>query len=356
MTDAHPDPLLERILTTLARDLPGTGPGGQRWVLAAEPMRTARSTLYTVEDPSSGTAYVVKVPARGDDAVDTEPPLDATAQFAALHRAYGWHRDGGDAPVSRPVALLESVGAVVMEHVPGPTVGRAVHRAPLHPRVASRAVVAAGRYLRRFHRHAEEPGGMVSLHDLVQDVVAAERELLVPVGVRLPGTVHSALAETPDIAVPVGRVLLHGDYVPHNLVLSDPHHVTMLDPLLRRVGLPEDDVARFLAIVSSDTAFVPGMLAPPLRWLRRHLEARFRRAYGRTTAPSAVLELRLVHQHVLRWRRRRDFSTLTRYPVLMEARARLVDRHMRTVLRESGRRLSGALATVRPAAGRQTAG
>ncbi len=355
MTAAHPDPLLERVLAALASEPAGTGPEARSWVLTAEPVRTARSTLYTVQDPS-GRNCVVKVPARGDDAVDTEPPLEAAAQFAALHRAYAWHRDGGDAPVSRPVALLEDVGAVVMEHVPGPTVGRAVHRAPLHPAVAGRATEAAGRYLRRLHGHAEQPGGTVSLRDLVQEVVAAERDLLVPVGLRLPAAVHRALTRTPDVAVPVRRVLLHGDYVPNNLVLTDPDHVTMLDPLLRRVGLPEDDAARFLAIVSSDTAFVPGVLAHPVRWLRRHLEVRFRQAYGSTTAPSAVLELRLMQQHVLRWHRRHEFTTLTRYPVLMDARARLLDRHMQAVLRESGRRLTGALRAVRPVAGRQTTG
>ncbi|MBB3086893.1 phosphotransferase [Geodermatophilus sabuli] len=318
-------------------------------------MRTARSSLYTVQASPSGTTYVIKVPARGDDAVDTEPPLDAETQFAALRRAHGWYRDDGDASVSRPVALLEDVGAVVMEHVPGPTVGQAVHRAPVHPRAAARAVAAAGRFLREFHRHAEHPGGTVSLGGLAQDVVTADRALLSPVGVRLPTAVRRTLLEIPDVAVPAGRVLLHGDYVPNNLVVTDPDRVTMLDPLLVRVGLPEDDAARFLAIVSSDTAFVAGVAGPPIRWLRRHLESQFRLAYGETAAHPAILELRLLQQHVLRWRRRREFSTLTQYPTLMNARARVIDSHMRTVLRESGHRLARSLRTSRPR-GRVAAG
>ncbi|MGY1635494.1 aminoglycoside phosphotransferase family protein [Geodermatophilus sp. SYSU D00742] len=347
MTAAHPDPLLEKVLESLTRELHGTERTGPRLTLLSEPMRTARSTLYTVQASPSGTTYVIKVPAPGDDAVDTEPPLDAETQFAALRRAHAWYRDDGAAPVSRPVALLEDVGAVVMEHVPGPTVGQAVHRAPLHPWAAARAVAAAGRFLREFHRHAQ-PGATVSLSSLAQDVVTADRALLSPVGVRLPAAVRRTLLEMPDVAVPAGRVLLHGDYVPNNLIITGRDSVTMLDPLLVRLGLPEDDAARFLAIVSSDTALVPGVAWPPIRSLRRHLESEFRLAYGNTVAHPAILELRLLQQHVLRWRRRREFSTLTQYPSLMKARARVIDSHMRALLRESGHRLARSLQTSRP--------
>ncbi|WP_324275668.1 hypothetical protein [Blastococcus brunescens] len=55
------------------------------------------------------------------------------------------------------------------------------------------------------------------------------------------------------------------------------------------------------------------------------------------------MELRLLKQHVLRWRRRRDFSRLARSPQLMHARQRAIDRHMGVLMSESARRLSAFL-------------
>ena len=89
--------------------------------------------------------------------------------------------------------------------------------------------------------------------------------------------------------------------------------------------------------------FVPGLLVSRVERLRRDLERAFHTAYDPATVPSVLLELRVLKQHALRWRRRRDWSKLTRHAVLMRARQHLVDQHMRSLLSESGRRLSRAL-------------
>ena len=333
-------PPVDLVLASLSRELSA---GERALALVGEPVRTARSTLYTVRDRSSGIAYVVKVPGRGNGAVDTEPPLEASAQFAALQRAHAWCGHDGHHAVARPVALLEDLAGVVTEHVPGPTVGALVHRGTGHPSAAARAAGAAGRFARSFHRHAAREEGTTSLATLVREVAAVEDELLVPVGVRLPQQVHRALDGVPGRDVRVRRVLLHGDYVPDNLILPGRHRVVMIDPLLTDVGLPEDDLARFLAVVSSDPAFLPGAVALPVRAVRRSLEQRFRAGYGTTPVDPAVLELRVLRQLGVRWRRRREFSALTS-PALVRARAHLVDVHMRTVLRETAARLTQALA------------
>jgi hypothetical protein len=185
--------------------------------------------------------------------------------------------------------------------------------------------------------------GAVSLRDLVDEVRGVESSVLEPVGLRLPSAVLEVLAGVPGKEVPCRHALLHGDYVPSNLILADPDQVAMIDPVLARVGLPEDDLARFLAILASDTVFVPGLVVPPVGRLRRDLEQVFCRAYDPASPSTALLELRLIKQHALRWRRRRDWSKLARHSLVMRARQRVVDRHMRALLDESGQRLSRAL-------------
>jgi aminoglycoside phosphotransferase (APT) family kinase protein len=135
-------------------------------------------------------------------------------------------------------------------------------------------------------------------------------------------------------------VLLHGDFVPSNLVVTAPDQVTMLDPTLVRTAPPEEDLARFLAVLSSDTAFVPGIALPPVRRLRRALERDFRAAYGLPAGGSVLLELSLVKQLVLRWLRRREHSRLSGRSRAMAVRRALVDRHMAALVAESGRRLA----------------
>jgi aminoglycoside phosphotransferase (APT) family kinase protein len=157
--------------------------------------------------------------------------------------------------------------------------------------------------------------------------------------------VSALLARLGGRTVRVAHVLLHGDYVPSNLIVRGTDEVVMIDPLLVDVGPAVDDVARFLTVLSSNSVFLPGAALPEVRRLRRSLEREFRRAYG---AGGELLELRLLHQHLLRWLRRRENSRLRRVPPLLAARNRLIDRHMRSLILETGARLEAAASAERP--------
>ena len=211
------------------------------------------------------------------------------------------------------------------------------------PTRARLAVRAAGDALRRLHEHARAPDAPLDLQELADEVRAADREYLRPAGVRLPDQTVRVLDAVPADQVTTSRVLLHGDYVPSNLVLTAADQVGMIDPVLARVGLPEDDLARFLAVLTSETVFVPGLVTPPVRRLRQHLERTFQDAYGSGATHPLLLELRLLLQHTLRWRRRRTFSRLSGHQQLMRGRQMVIDRHMQALLLESAERVTRLL-------------
>lgn len=305
---------------------------------------TSRSTLYTVGRSSSYSRYIVKVPVLDHAASDTDPAMSASEQFAALQRAYEWFQQEDAHSVARPVALLEECGALVMERLPGASLVDVVKRSLIAPARARAAVGAAGDALRRLHHHARRPDASVDLEQLADEVRAADQRYLRPAGVRLPDSVLHVLDAMPAGRVPCSQVLLHGDYVPSNLIPTAAAQVGMIDPVLSRVGLPADDLARFLAVLASHTIFVPGLLVPPVRRFRRDLEEAFRHGYGPSGSEPLVLELRLLLQHVLRWRRRRDLSRLSGHEQLMRWRQAVIDRHMRSLLAESAERASCVLA------------
>jgi aminoglycoside phosphotransferase (APT) family kinase protein len=143
------------------------------------------------------------------------------------------------------------------------------------------------------------------------------------------------------------RVLLHGDFVPANLILTGPDAVTMIDPSLTETGLPHDDLARFINVMTTDKLFVGGLVVPALRRLRRDLDRRFRDAYAADEpGDRIVLELRLMRQYVLRWHRRREFELPAMHPVSRWARSRVIDLHRRSLLGECGERLKRLLSVA----------
>jgi len=66
----------------------------------------------------------------------------------------------------------------------------------------------------------------------------------------------------PATVVPIIEVLKHGNFIPSNLVKTGPGRLTLMDPVLHDVGLPQDDLARFLSVPSSETVFVAGAVVP----------------------------------------------------------------------------------------------
>jgi aminoglycoside phosphotransferase (APT) family kinase protein len=316
-------------------------------VPAGDVVVTGRSTLHRIADRATGEQYLVKVPIVVSGWVDTHDVLPTAAQFEALELAHRWQAEEDRHGVVRPVALLPEHDAFAMEWAPGRTVLQTIHRSPIDPRGAHAAVRAAGDFLRRFHRHGQTPDEEASLAERVQEILDLAAGPLREAGLQLPPRVRSALDRLGDRTVPQARALLHGDYVPSNLIVRGADEVVMIDPLLADVGPVVDDVARFLTVLSSNSVFLPGVVLRPVRRLRRSLEAEFRAAYG-IGERDELLELRLLHQHLLRWLRRRENSRLRGAAPLLAARNRLIDRHMRALILESGARLAATL----PGAGR----
>jgi aminoglycoside phosphotransferase (APT) family kinase protein len=332
---------IDRAREALVRALGTTAP--DHLEPAAEPITRGRSTLYVFGEPGGQPRYVVKTARLGDTAIDATPALTSAEQFRALELAHGWFEEEDRHAAVRPLFYDEELDAVVMDYVPGRPFRPTVQRGVLQPAPALRAAGAAGEALRRLHEHARVDDAVVDLADLADEIRETEALVLHPVGLRLPQDVARTLAGVPSRKVPRVRVVQHGDFAPVNLILTAADEVTIIDPSLVDVGLPEDDLGRFLAILSAYSVFVPGSVVRPVRRIRRELERAFRSGYGAPETDTAVMELRLLKQQALRWRRRRGFSRLTRWPQLMHARERAIDRHMRLLMTESAHRLSGFL-------------
>jgi hypothetical protein len=316
-------------------------PAPEHLELTAEPITRSRSTLFVFGEPGEQPRYVVKTARLGDTAIDATPALTSAEQFRALTLAHGWFEGEDRHAAVRPLFYDDELDAVVMDYVHGRPFRRTVQRGVLHRAPALGAAGAAGDALRRLHAHARVDEAVVDLADLADEVRETEASVLHTVGLRLPEDVVRVLAGVPSRKVTRDRVVQHGDFAPVNLIITAADQVTVIDPSLVDVGLPEDDLGRFLAILSAYSVFVPGSVVPPVRRIRWELERAFRSGYGPAETDTAVMELRLLKQQVLRWRRRRDFSRLSRSPRLMHAREQAIDRHMRLLMTESARRLSG---------------
>jgi aminoglycoside phosphotransferase (APT) family kinase protein len=336
---------VERIRTALATVLGSTM--AEELTLVSSPMVRSRSNLFFFGVGSQEPAYVVKVPVLGRAALDATPTVNSADQFRALTLAHEWFAEEDRHTAVRPVVYLEEFDAVVMEYVPGGPYRRTLRRGVLAPQPALRAAAAAGDALRRLHRHAWASQAPVDLPGLAAEVRQAEALALQPVGLRLPDEVGRVLDEVPKAEVLHDRVVMHGDFAPSNLILMDADQVVIIDPSLVDVGFPEDDLARFLAVMSSYSVFIPGLLLPRVRRLRRELESAFRSGYGAARTETAVMELRLLKQYALRWCRVREVSSLARYEQAMRGRQRVIDPHMRGLVTESARRLAILLSSDR---------
>src|SRR4030095_16378985 len=111
-----------------------------------------------------------------------------------------------------------------------------------------------------------------------------------------------------------------------------------IDPVLQEVGLPEDDAGRFLAVVMSDTKFVPGLVQPSVRRTSGGLEEAFLAGWSGQSAPSTLLQVRLMQALALRWLRRRELTRLREAPA--RARRLLIDKFMAQVIAQAGQRLA----------------
>lgn len=329
----------ELAATALAEALRSRGEPAPDLEPAADAVVTARSTLHRFVDRSTGRSYVVKRAIVASGWIDTDEALPTDEQYAALVLAHEWQATEDRHGVVEPVALLPELDAFAMAWSPGRTLTQVAKRAPVQPAVAREAFRGAGDFLRRFHAHGRTGDVETALAEPVDELLALVAGPVAEAGIHLPPRVLETVRRLAPRTVVAPQVLLHGDYVPSNLLLRPPADVVLLDPLLARTGPAVEDAARFLAVLSSDSVFLPGTVVPAVRRLRRSLEEAFRSAYG-ATGESDLLELRLLRQLLLRWLVRREHSRLRSVPPLLVARRAVIDRHMRDLVLESAGRLA----------------
>src|SRR5919201_2967582 len=111
------------LVARLGEALDSRGQPHGRLFLIAPPRLQPRSTIYFVGDSSRashGCQWVVKRPNRRAAQADLANPIDAERQFEAL-RLLATHFEpvGPALRVSRPIAFLPEIGALVVEYASG---------------------------------------------------------------------------------------------------------------------------------------------------------------------------------------------------------------------------------------------
>ncbi len=261
-------PAIDAVLNALSRAL--APPQGHDLHLSVEQQRLAgRSNMFVVrsETPlSCQDRWVVKQPHVEWSQDDVDNPLTAHEEFLALQRLHS-HFDRMDVPfrVPVPVAYLPELDAFAMEYVAGVTVKELLsYRSTLRPATLLDGLAAAGAFLRHLHALEVLPTIDIDLRDEAKQVLAVAEEKLNPLGLSLPDRVRRTMVEFPALAVTSPQVRLHGDFGPANILLAKDGSAVGLDAALSAVGTPEDDLVRFVALVSGVIRFAPEIVAPPV--------------------------------------------------------------------------------------------
>ncbi len=334
---------IETVITALARAL--DAPTGEGVPLAVERQRIAgRSNIFVVGAPTAIgglSQWVVKQPHTLWVQDDLDSPVSAEQEFQALTRLHA-HFQGfrGPSRVPAPVAYLPEIGALAMEYVPGRTTRELLnYGSALRPAALLNGLATGAEFLRHVHALESFPPRTIDLREEAQKVRGVAAEKLEPAGLSLPDEVARTLEEFPRVEVASPQVWLHGDFGPGNILLADDGSTVGLDPALRAVGPPEDDLVRFVVQMSGSIRFAPEIVARPASRLRRGLENQLLRGYYGSSTYPALFELRLLHQLARRWGRARELAQQNKRRSLLPIRLRLVDAQMRLLMKQSARRL-----------------
>lgn len=318
---------------------------GPAWNTSIERQRLAgRSSIYVVRGERPGGAaarWVVKRPHPEWAQDDVDNPITARDEFAALGRLDRHFRELGVASrVPAPVAFLPEVDALVMEHVEGRTIKDLLHYGSLrHPRTLLDGLAAAGTFLRHVHALETLPPVEVSLREEAERVLAVAEEKLHPLGLALPHRVRRRLEQFPAVTVTSPQVWLYGDFGPSNILLERDGSTVGLDMALTTVGHREDDLVRFVALVSGMIRLAPEVVVRPVGVLRRQLEDRLLQSYYQGDLRPPLFELRYLHQLCRRWCRLRELAEQHESAGRVRVKLPVIGAQVRVLMRDSERRL-----------------
>jgi aminoglycoside phosphotransferase (APT) family kinase protein len=324
-------------------------PSGSRSDLTIERQRLAgRSNIYVISSPDSGRGrgpWIVKQPHTEWSQDDVSNPLGARQEFEALRRLHE-HFTGLGLPfrVPEPVAFVPDVEAVVMEYVDGGTVKDLLgYGSLLRPRRLLDGLTASGVFLRHLHTLDDLPEVEVDLKAEAEQVLAVAEEKLRPLGLDLPEQVRRTMLEFPAARTRSPQVRLHGDFGPANILLARDGSTVGLDASLEAVGVPEEDLVRYVALTSGIIRLAPELVLPPFSAVRRRMENRLLEAYYQRSSWPPLFELKYLHQLCRRWCRMRDLASQNETPARLAVKLRVIGAHTRLLMRDSERRLTRAL-------------
>lgn len=341
------DPAVQSLLDALGTALARTDP--RPWQLAVEQQRLAgRSRLLVVRGTAgSDTAHwVVKQPNTRWTQDDVGSPLSAEHEFRALERLHAhFSATPSHFDVPAPVALLPEAQAFAMEYVVGRNLKELLtYRSALQPSRLLQGFDEAARFLRELHAIEELPSVVLDLEEEAQGVLAVAADKLHPLGLELPGKVRAGLESVGAQKVEARQVWLHGDFGPANVLQTQDGSLVGIDASLDTIGQPEDDLVRFVALVSGIIRLAPEVALPPYAVVRRELEARLLRSYYGTDTWPALFELRYLHQLVRRWCRLRELAEQHERSRLVRPKLAVITRQVQLLMVDSERRLQGTLA------------
>jgi aminoglycoside phosphotransferase (APT) family kinase protein len=334
------------VLSALSRALDAS-PGHDVHLSIEQQRLAGRSNMYVVgSDTPVGSLrqWVVKQPHVGWSQDDVDNPLTAHGEFLALQRLQT-HFEGMDPfRVPTPVAYLPELDAFAMEYVAGVTIKDVLnYRSTLRPATLLDGLTAAGAFLRHLHAIDELPAVEVDMQDEARQVLAVAEEKLHPLGLSLPDRVRRTMVEFPAMTVTSPQVRLHGDFGPANILLAEDGSTVGLDAALSAVGTPEDDLVRFVALVSGAIRFAPEIAVPPFAGIRRRLEDRLLHSYYQAPACPPLFEIKYLHQLARRWCRLRELAQQHGQNALLPTRLQVIGAQMRRLMSESERRLTQRL-------------
>jgi aminoglycoside phosphotransferase (APT) family kinase protein len=240
---------------------------------------------------------------------DLDEPLDATEEFHSLVRVHRHFNGVAGMSVPAPVGILPDGHGFVECFVHGTQVNRLLRKTWL-PRTEKLSDVlrSCGRFLRHVHdidgHHDEEivPAAMAAdIGDFIEGPLAAA-------GLQAPAATRRALEGASRDPVPAVTATLHGDFAPVNFIVRPSGGLVGFDLGLRTVSVVERDLARFIAMMSTDRPFLISPYAVPLERFRRAMIRALMDGYGDRRSHPAVLQLALVDELLRRWTTRHALS------------------------------------------------
>lgn len=231
----------------------------------------------------------------------------ALEQYDAARRVHTAMRNAFAVSVPEPYLVRPDVGLMVMEWIPGVSMGRVLSSWRCSPATASDCIVRCAKWLRAFHDAGACSPGHLDIQQRLARVDEMESRRAVPDPVFRKGVNELRAAASAAAETVLARAWIHGDFKADNLILSGERTIGV-DVHLRDENAVVYDLASFL----NNLALT---LCEPSGWLLARSHARLRSMFVSTyfgaSREDVLLPLKWVQLFMLlyRWHaaRRRGF-------------------------------------------------